>query len=50
MKKLGKKMMDFLRLMAEAFLVPFVMMIVLIDESRRIDEDGTWSGERGEGK
>lgn len=50
MKKLGKKMMELLRLLTEAFAAPFIMMIVLIDESRRIDEDGTWSGERGKGK
>lgn len=44
----GKKMTDILRLLAEAFLTPFIMMMILIDESRHIDEDGTWSGERGE--
>lgn len=28
----------------EAFVVPFAMMAILIDESRRINEDGSWDG------
>ena len=50
MKKLGRKMMDLLRLWAVAFVMPFAAMLILIEESKTIDEDGTWSRERGKRK
>ena len=50
MKKLGRKMMDLLRLWVDAFVFPFVAMLILIEESKTIDEDGTWSMERGKRK
>ena len=31
-------------------IVLILFMLILIEESKTIDEDGTWSGERGKGK
>ncbi len=39
MKKTLKKMLD-------AITTPFVSVAVLLDESKRIDEDGTWAKAR----
>lgn len=39
MKKALKKMLD-------TITTPFVSIAVLIDESKRIDEDGTWAKAR----
>lgn len=42
MKNIVKNIIETVRNITEAIILPFVSIAVLIDESKRINEDGSW--------